>query len=70
MTGRPPEWTHEFHIYQRLQVQMSRAGLRIDSDRCAVLARAIQKRGHRSPEAVKLANELGLDPRWLPRRRS
>jgi hypothetical protein len=69
MTDRPEPNTNAHDIYQRLQVQMSRAGLRIDSDGCAKLARTIQKHGHQSDEAARLANALGLDPKWLPYQR-
>jgi hypothetical protein len=60
-----PEWW----IKNNLMVQMSRSGLRVDFDGCEQLAVVIQKQGHRSPTAVKLAKELGLDPKWLPRQR-
>jgi hypothetical protein len=59
----------EWWIKNNLMVQMSRSGLRVDFEGCKQLAVVIQKQGHRSPEAVKLAKELGLDPKWLPRQR-
>lgn len=68
-TMRPEPNTHAGDIYKRLLVAQSRAGQQCDMDRCAELAFIIQRKGHRSPEAVQLANELGLDPTWLPRQR-
>ena len=69
-TGRPMPGTEAELVYSRLLAQMSRAGLRVSMAGCAQLAHEIQEHGHRSREAVQQARALGLDPTWLPRRRS
>ena len=67
---RPRPGTEAELVYLHLTAQMSRAGRAVDREACAQLAKVIQLEGHRSQEAVQLARALGLDPRYLPRRRS
>jgi hypothetical protein len=50
--------------------QMSRAGRQVDFEACARLAADIQQFGHRSGRVRYAAKEMGLDPKWLPRRRT
>lgn len=68
-TQRPAPGTHELDIYQRLLPAMSRAGRAVDLDACSRLARLIQRDGHRDETVRELARSLGLDPKFLPRRR-
>ena len=69
-TRRPAPGTPEEEIFQQLLGQLSRAGRQWDLDACARLAAVIQASGHRCARAVSLAHDMGLDPRWLPRRRT
>ena len=70
MSARPARGSPEEAIYQRLLPAMSRAGRQVDVDACAELASVIQTQGHRSRPARTLARALGLDPAFLPRRRT
>ena len=65
---RPLPGTHEEGIYTKLLCQMSRAGRAVDFGGCVELAEVIQREGHRSSKARRLAKVLGLNPRYLPRR--
>jgi len=66
---RPAPGTAEEDIYERLIPQMSRAGRVVDLEALATLAADIQRLGHKDKGVRKAAKALGLDPRWLPRRR-
>jgi len=66
----PEPGTHEDDIMQRLIPAMSRAGRQVDLDACARLARMIQARGHRDRAVRKAARTMGLNPKYLPRKRS
>jgi len=70
MSARPAPGTPEEAIYERLLPAMSRAGRQVDLDACAELATVIQAQGHRSRLARTMARALGLDPAFLPRRRT
>ena len=70
MPRRPHPGTPEEDLYERLLVQQSRAGRRVDFELCAELAFLIQEHGHRASKVRYMARDLGLDPRWLPRRRT
>jgi len=67
---RPPPESDEESIYLRLIPLMSRAGRRVDLDGLAELAAAIQQHGHKCGRAKYMAKVLGLDPDYLPRRRT
>lgn len=41
----------------------------VDLEALATLAADIQRLGHKDKGVRKAAKALGLDPRWLPRRR-
>ena len=69
-TRRPAPGTPEEDIYGRLLPMMSRAGRRVDIDGCVRLAHDIQRYGRNCVRVRAAARELGLNPDYVPRRRS
>lgn len=69
----PPPGTAEEAVYRQLVSQVARKGKGVfPEDRVVAkkLAKAVQAVGHRSQIAIILAEQLGLDPRYLPWKKS
>ena len=62
--------SHEEDIFKRLLPAMSRAGRAVDAAACERLAVAIQHHGHKNRKVRDMAREMGIPPKFLPRRRA
>jgi hypothetical protein len=69
MSDRPEPGTAEEEIYNKLLPAVSRAGRAVDTAECARLARLIQRVGRIDKEVRRMAKTMGLDPKYLPRKR-